>query len=503
VARKHTRKTSNELGLDLEVRDYLTAVVFDTNCFGYGRPDLGELGYLARRLREIGIVAWVPEPVAWEWAQHVGEDWDTVRVRLGDEHRRVKKAGLASFESPYGDPAAVAEAFLAKLGEVPNVIVLPLSAANAREGLRDQILQRPPGRRKEGVKTGASDSAWLRDVLEQVDGDVARVLFASEDRDVGAALKAWGKADPLMRPLDELLATLFTVTIDTGAATQVLVRYMLDNLPATQGTGTFEVGETPALQSVVEYILDAPDPDTRIDNVTIRRITKLVGIVSVAIEVADDGSADDLPASGRSVKLGKRGMYGLVEQESPHTVLATMMLLADAEAAVSHRDVDERLVTTVTMVPDILLRAEMVFDLVAGKVAAVRSEGEAAAFGYHDAYDDDVDAYNSILEEIGDVIPGLNMSDKLAVSNTFEEEINGHEVSVEYDQVDAGEWKLRVEIDDNDAELHCWYDVGARVWLGREDSFDMPGAYPVAVSIAESSNPMWALSGWIIDQIYS
>jgi hypothetical protein len=59
-----------------------------------------------------------------------------------------------------------------------------------------------------------------------------------------------------------------------------------------------------------------------------------------------------------------------------------------------------------------------------------------------------------------------------------------------------------VEIDDNDAELHCWYDVGARIWDGK-DSFDMPGAYPVTVSIAQSSNPIWALTGWIIEQLYS
>jgi len=81
-----------------------------------------------------------------------------------------------------------------------------------------------PGRRKEGVKTGASDSAWLRDVLDRAEGDVARLLFVSEDNDLRAALAAWQYAEPLTRSLKDLLATLFVVTVDSGAATPVLLR---------------------------------------------------------------------------------------------------------------------------------------------------------------------------------------------------------------------------------------------------------------------------------------
>jgi hypothetical protein len=77
-----------------------------------------------------------------------------------------------------------------------------------RRGLRDQILQLAPGRRKEGVKTGASDSAWLWDVLDRTERDVARVLFISEDKDLRAALAAWQYAEPLTRSLKDLLEVL-------------------------------------------------------------------------------------------------------------------------------------------------------------------------------------------------------------------------------------------------------------------------------------------------------
>jgi hypothetical protein len=63
-----------DLRLSLEVRGSLRAVVFDANAFGHGRPDLAFLEDLARRLHTIGIETWVPEPVAWEWAQHLAEE---------------------------------------------------------------------------------------------------------------------------------------------------------------------------------------------------------------------------------------------------------------------------------------------------------------------------------------------------------------------------------------------------------------------------------------------
>lgn len=502
MGRSRSRKTSTELGLSLSKRDYLTAAVFDANCFGHGRPDLGYLEFLARRLAEVGIETWVPEPVAWEWAQHIADDWDAMRVRLGDEHRRVQKAGLSSFESPYRDVTEVADAFLARLSQASNVTLVPLSSENARQGLRDQILQLPPGRRKEGVKTGASDSAWLRDVLDRTGGDVDRLLFVSEDKDLRTALTAWECTEPLTRSLKDLLATLFVVTVDSGAATQVLLRYMLETLPAEQGANVLDVGEAPDLQSVVERIIDPPDESQRIDNVTISRVTKLAGIVSVTLEVPDGVEPDSAEGGDGEPDVDKRGMYGQVEKKSPHTVQATMMLLADAEAAVSRYDADDRYVTTVTTVPDVLLRANMVFDLEAGVVVAARSEGEVAAFGHHAAYDDENDAYSAVLDEIGDLVPGLDMSEKLAMSDSFDEEVNGHQVHVAHAAIDAGEWLLRVEIDEDEAELHCWYDVGARVWDGK-DSFDMPGAYPISVSISASPNPAWALSAWIIERLYS
>ncbi|MER5537417.1 hypothetical protein [Streptomyces mirabilis] len=454
-------------------------------------------------MAEVDIATWVPEPVAWEWAQHVAADWDTVRVRLGDEAKAVKKAGLTAFESPYVDVQDVAENFLAKLAEVPHVVIIPLSAENARKGLRDQILQRPPGRKKEGTKTGASDSAWLRDTLDSVDGDVTSLLFVSEDGDLRAALESWDMDPPLMRALKDLLATLFKVTADTGAVTPVLLSYIFEHFLADHSSDVFEVGVTPKLQSAVEYILDERGYP-RVDNVAINRITQLVGVLPVVVEEAEDSGTDERANANEETSKLRRGMYGQADHKTPHTAMATLMLLADAEAAVSRTDADDRYVTSIATVSDILLRVVMVFDLRAGKVTAVRAEGEAEVFGHHEGYDSGEDALSAFVDAITDSIPGVQVPDgwPYEQEKEFQAEVNGHYVRLGFSVTDADAWEIEAQVDGEVVELGCAYDVGHRAWLGREDSFDWPGAYQLSFSEASSSNPIWALAAWIIERLY-
>lgn len=124
-----------DLRLDLEDRKYLRAVVFDSNAFGHARPDVTFLEDVARRLHSIGIETWIPEPVAWEWAQHMAEDWQTVQSAMADERRRLRRAGLSPHISPYADSSAVAGAFLERLAGVAHLTVIPVSPENALAGL--------------------------------------------------------------------------------------------------------------------------------------------------------------------------------------------------------------------------------------------------------------------------------------------------------------------------------------------------------------------------------
>jgi len=314
-----------DLRLDLEDRKYLRAVVFDSNAFGVARPDLAFLEDLAQRLHGIKIETWVPEPVAWEWAQHLAEDWHNVQTAMADERRRLKRAGLTGHSSPYKDARAVVDAFLARLDAVPHLTVIPLSPQNALLAVKDQILLIPPGRLKDKVKTGASDSAWLRAVLDQVDGDIGRLLLVSEDKDIKAAFKEWGKADPLMRKRVELKATMLEFTVDEGDAEDLIRQYLTTSLSdPSQGEDTlgFDIDAASNLENLIASSFAEDEPDTGLYGASLARLTGLAGITDTYIEPALAAQADHPQTN----ELGPA---------STQTALATVFFLADAEATVN------------------------------------------------------------------------------------------------------------------------------------------------------------------------
>ncbi|WP_143267787.1 hypothetical protein [Amycolatopsis alba] len=291
------RATSAEIGLDVAVRDRLQAVVFDANCFGYGRPDLGLLTSFAGHLARIGIPAWIPEPVAWERAEHLAQDWTTASTAVSTPNRRLGKAHLGRFQTEFADKDAVAETFLRQLGTVPNVEVIPLWPQHALAGLKDQVLQLPPAKRKgpedERVKTGASDSAWLREVLARVDNAPERLLFVTQDHDITDALTAWKHTTTLLCTLRNLLPTLFTVKVDSGDAAGIVLRHVAEHLPAEQGTGLLGLGAVDDLaQAVMSYL--PPDVD-RVDSVAVTRILGMAGIFSVLVEEDHDTGTAPAP----------------------------------------------------------------------------------------------------------------------------------------------------------------------------------------------------------------
>ena len=200
--------------LPRDVRESLQAVVVDANAYGPVGPDLVGLADLARDLAAIGIRTWVPEPVAWEWAEHLAQQWTTLYEATRGPIRHLRKAGLAfglTFDPHYADRDALIDALLRKVRSTPNVEIVPLTGDNARAGLRDQILQLSPAKTKSTppVKTGGSDSAWLRDVLAKAGGQPEQLLFLSSDRDIERAHTQWRLAPPLLRNPGNIRDSLF------------------------------------------------------------------------------------------------------------------------------------------------------------------------------------------------------------------------------------------------------------------------------------------------------
>lgn len=478
-----------DLRLDLADRNYLRAVVFDSNAFGHARPDLSFLEDLAGRLNAIKIQTWVPEPVAWEWAQHLAEDWKKVQTALAEERRRLRRAGLIEHISPYEDVGVVVEAFLERLAAVPHLTVIPLSPQNALMGVKDQILLLPPARRKSEVKTGASDSAWLRDALDQVDGDPKRLLFVSEDKDLPAAFEEWGKADPLMRRRGELKATLSEFTFDEGGAGDLIRKYLTTSLgdPCSgERTQDFDIGAVSNLERLIASILAENEPDTALYGASLTRLTGLAGVTGIYVESVSTAETDQL----RNSELGPT---------PTQTALATVFFLADAEATVNRLyDGSDPQVDDLNY-DDVLVRVPMSFDIRDGVVIAGRGEDEATVFlppgGYHDP--DDAAAE---LRDALSVVPGLILPDVWPVDGVLDLIAGADATPVHLEVADTGgEWQLIVTIGGDTAELNCTYDVSARTG-DREDTYYFRPPYQVELDNGGpvAFNPLWGLNQWII-----
>jgi hypothetical protein len=480
-----------DLRLDLEVRKSLRAVVFDANAFGHARPDLAFLGDLAQRLHGIAIETWVPEPVAWEWAQHLAEDWEKVQTAMAEERRRLRRAGLIvpGPNSPYQDASAVVEAFLARLTAVPHLKVIPLTPENALRALKDQILLIPPGRRKNDVKTGASDSAWLRAVLDQVAGDAARLLFVGEDNDIKAAFRKWGKTDPLTRRRGQLKATMSEFTVDEGGAGDLILRYLITSVNDSaqdEETLGFDIDATASLEGVISSSLAEDEPDTGLYGASLTRLTGLAGVTDIYIESAPPTET----GQPRTSELGPA---------LTQTALATVYFLADAEAAVQRLYNGSDPQDDGLNYDDVLVRVPMSFDIRDRSVTAVRSEDDATVSLPPDGYRDPSDATAALLETLS-AVPGLTPPEAWPADGVIDLVAGADKTPVHLETTDiGGGWRVRVTIGDDTAELSCTYDASARTG-DREDTYYFRPPYQVDLDNGAPLpfNPLWALNQWIL-----
>ncbi|WGX96843.1 hypothetical protein [Nocardioides sp. L-11A] len=164
------------------------AVVIDANLW-HKHLNVDRLAAHAARLQKSGIDVWVPEQVALEWAEHAHEEIQQIAERW-------KKPEVAGICGPLPGPSSIHDVVatvIEILQSIPNVKVIEMTGAAAIAGIKDQILKTGSGKRENGVKTGASDSSFVRDALAAAGDDPSKVLFVSGNtRDIEAAAAAAG-----------------------------------------------------------------------------------------------------------------------------------------------------------------------------------------------------------------------------------------------------------------------------------------------------------------------
>lgn len=186
---------------DLPIKPH--AVVVDTNIWNY--LDLAALRRLADRLSLENIETWVPELVILEWASHASGSISTAAKEMS----RLAAAELAepvTVEKRSAEEIAVL--FRTAMEAVPNLRVIPTSGAAAVAGLRDQVLGTGPGSTAKGTKTGAVDSAWIRDAVSIVAHHGTLVFLTNNTKDVLSTFRSLGLGGPIVRNLSTLWKTI-------------------------------------------------------------------------------------------------------------------------------------------------------------------------------------------------------------------------------------------------------------------------------------------------------
>ncbi|HEX6343084.1 hypothetical protein [Umezawaea sp.] len=497
VDAEHVATFDTSLRLDEGSRAELLAVVVDANAYGRAKPNLDDLEHMARRLHGIGKQTWVPEPVAWEWAEHLGTDWRTLMTAQSDLRKNLRRGRVPMTEPLYEDEAGVIDAFMTAIQAIDHVRVISVTPHSALEGLKDQVLQRPPGKRKEKVKTGGSDAAWLRDVILAANGAVDRLLFLTEDRDITRACEAWGMPTPRTRTRLQLRSTLFDVTVDDERATRAVVRYLLERLPIDLNSGWsgetdgFDIGSTSGLDRAIEAADDLDD--TRVYGADITRLTVLVGVDNVAI----DTTGDDEPS-----------YPGHLGEARHDQVSATVYFLGDAEATVNRLYLGGDPETMTDEIAGVFIRTELLFHLVDGVITEVSAEDDAQVSLPDNFYDRETDAVDELREAL-ECVPGLIIPDDFGLNTRngiHRLTIEGHDVDLTLSWVpsDYGRFTLdlsRAGHDFDSVEISCQYDATA--WAGGKDGYLMRAPYYMTVENGEllPESPLWSIPAWIIGKL--
>jgi hypothetical protein len=495
-ARKPRPTNETSQLLPKKVREGLQAVVVDTNAYGAVGPDIIRLGALATDLNAIGVYTWIPEPVAWEWAEHLAKEWTAARNGIKTPADHLWRAGLPllRLEPHYDDRAAFIAAFLDRLDRIPHVEVVRLTGESAVEGLKDQILQRPPAKTKSNpaVKTGGSDSAWLRDVIAKANGAAGELLFLSEDKDIKAAYQEWEYPLPLLSSERDIRACLFE---DVPASIQdiwLVVQYLVGRMPldlrdpatATDADAPL-IGNTPGLVEILD-----PDPvDYHV--VTAANLTQLTALAGLG------------PVTHKQPEPDHDGKVSSDGPATRRTLMATAFFLAEAEATWIYRDVDSEEVTTHTMSrTGLLVRTRLAFEVHDQTITSARSDSDAVVFT-SSCFHENADA----LEELGDAltaVPELELPEDWGLwKDDTEQQIR---IAGKDKVIDLfwsyGDWgNLSLILGDEEVSVHCEYDDDA--WVGGSDGIHVNPPYYIVTEGTPfaTADAIWAIPAWIIARL--
>lgn len=450
------------------------AAVLDTSAYRKGHFDAVTVRQLAQRLARRGAQLWIPGQVILEWAAHAHAAMD----ELSTGHARALSAGLVDSPPP---PNLGVDAIVGKLSDqcsgMPNVTVLEMNGDAAIAGIRDQILGTGPGnvlggtkisdvRVLGGVRTGASDSSWVRDALRQAGGDPTPIVFVTKNaKDVRATCRAIGHLPALIRywdghdndRFDDLFPPLEPQAeprIDALSALKLIAKTLLDDFAVACGVDDHSGAPSEWIRVdgiSVDAGLDAEDRRSIEDMIEPRAVMEPLARLIDVRDVTVDADGEDTIVYYTVRLLADVHVEGRVFDNNGHTLMDW-----------------ESLPTRVLAVPfSGIIRDGVLHD--------IEQTDAADSWPAQRRFLDSSDAFNAVYGE------EITQWDYITVKPLDSHEgpeagfvLQGPGGQVEDATLDGWlghDWELYFE--HTGVSINATYDPGSRVSAGRHDSFNV------------------------------
>lgn len=462
------------------------ALVLDANAFGKaGALSIDRLEELVEVIGDEPLEVWLPEPVLWEAAVHVAEAAEEIVLAAKRARKVLSPAMLSVPEVPsYGDREDLVDELIAAVEDLaPNIVVISASGEAAVEGLKDQILQRPPGRKKSGVRTGASDSTWIRSVEDHATATSKSYVIVSSDRDVTGALKHLGYERRVFGDLIAAQRALFQYSQAPQAAIAHLISYLRQLPDAVDWAPMVQVAE---LENEDWLLTSLFGPDkaeiVRETDIEVMGLGPLVGLTDVEID-----------------RSGGR----LLAQVS-FRAHAQISIWYDAEV-----EGDIQLVSDVQDVYDGVLTLPIALETDDNQIVRGRTEGEAFLSPPDRGFSDAEEALNQVVYAL-ESVPGLGgheIFDAVFGGGRWEGQLyDGTPISIHqyhddgYKDMEEAE-VLEVAMGSDVAAVRWHYDPNS--WVGGSEGFAMDDEYLLEVDFESelAEHPTWALPAWILANV--
>jgi hypothetical protein len=451
------------------------AIVLDTNGFPHGQPNLESLRELAREADEEDLGLWLPEVVAWELAEHAAESYVDLKAKHDAKRKQMGNAGISLPALPYQSKHEAFDAVLASIEAIESVEILPCSPQAAREALYDQVTLRTPGRREKDVKTGAADSAWLRDVQEKVAHDTSRYVLVTDDNDIEKAFRAWNLAPPRIFPnIWNLRRNFFAYALSPPEAISQCLAFLRDAINNRTWNESIEFRDISVTDTVLYAAFGDGDPSNFVSlDVEVDQVATVLGISDVRVS------------------------------RTRATILARVYLGVRLNIVGWQLDNNGKLFADIQWVPDVALMADLVFQAEGGAITSTRTEGDVIVEGPHTEFEDSDDAlwacadHLSVIPGVDDILEELRLEEPIAISIGSNSQVN-----LRLEDPDD-EWRLHATTDEGD-EIVVKCDHDATAWVGgdREGLYIRP---PYVLSVEGQTemswNPTWSLNEFIMSRL--